>query len=232
MRQLRIYFLAIALVLMGSVSADAALSRYGVRASSILAYSGTSPELDFLTTNARQGSRAVIDDDGGSGSPTLQKLVRAVGGVSRTTSVPALSGFIWTKSGTREGPTTDQLGAGSVGGSIAWGFMDSWAISGGQFCNSVPSSICDLATREDDETVAPTLLSSKYDMHSWNFHGTGFVAEPYIEQTSKVNNFGNIQIILRGPLDPNGTVPALPLVGIGAVGLSVFAMGVSFLKKR
>ena len=91
MSQFRIYVLAIALVLIGSASSNAALSRYGVRASSILAYSGTSPELDFFTTNAREGSRAVIDNDGGSGSPTLQKLLRAVGGISRTTSVPALS---------------------------------------------------------------------------------------------------------------------------------------------
>ena len=37
---------------------------------------------------------------------------------------------------------------------------------------------------------------------------------------------------LRGEKVNDGTVPALPLLGIGAIGVSVFAVGIASIRRR
>ena len=82
-------------------------------------------------------------------------------------------------------------------------------------------------------TIGPVvLLSTNYDVGTWPFHGTGFLhPEGYINRTGTVN-LGNLVVFWRGKDLNDGTVPALPLLGIGAVGVSVFAMGIASIRRR
>ena len=62
--------------------------------------------------------------------------------------------------------------------------------------------------------------------------GSKFVGRSvrYVEQLCE--NELTVMAIVRGALSQDATVPALPLFGIGAVGVSVLAMGVATLRKR
>lgn len=211
-------------------SAQAVLGRFDVRTSSIIQFTNTSPKVEFASSVSIGTS--VVDNDAGSGNPILKRYqLTTGGGPGRTTDLPGLSGFIWTKGKTILGPTSDQIGTGDTGGIIDWGLMSSFTVTGGQFCHSVPASVCDLATRQDSATVTPALVSSKFSMRLWAFHGTGWTGDGYVAFTSKTA-FGNSYSLPRGVSNPNGTVPALPLVSIVAVGISVLGLGMAAVRRR
>ena len=168
-----------------------------------------------------------------TGSAVLIKWLGGGGSsLGQTFDVPALSGFIWVKDRSQERMDQRHTGTGIVADSIEWGDADGWTIVGGAFCHSVPASVCDLASRQDSETVLPPFISSHYDVHSWTFHGTGFRGDPRLTFTQTAGSFGNSQTVPRGALAQSGTVPSLPLVGLGAIGISVIAMGIASLRGR
>lgn len=214
-------------------SSQAVLSRYAIRTTNLTQYGDVSPSIGVTPpTPGTPAGTAVVDNDGGSGSPLLKRYTQVAGGSAGTTvDLPGLSGFIFLKDKTIQGPSEDQTGAGDIGNTIEWGFVDSWSVSGGQFCHSVPSFVCDRATREDLSTVPPALISPLFDFNSWAFHPTGYRAVGgYISFTGTTD--GNTQTFSRGALMPNGTVPALPLLGIGAIGISIIAMGMAGLRRK
>ncbi len=82
------------------------------------------------------------------------------------------------------------------------------------------------------ETVDPVLFSSRYDLGTWTFHATGFVAAPFIHYTES-GTLGNGQLALRGRAISDGTVPALPLAGFAAVMFGVLvSAGLSLRSRR
>lgn len=225
----RLFVASFLLLMLASFSAQGALAKYSVRRTLAFAYDDTSPRVEF-TTDAGLGT-VVIDNDGGLNSPIMKKLWVVVGSGGRTTDLPGLSGFIWFNRQTTEGKPANQQGTGTIASTIEWGDVDGWTTKGGIFCHAVPSSICELATAADNETFPGSNLSSHYHFYTWTFHGTGYVANPFIHRTG-VTGLGNVLYNLRGFEDGGGEVPALPLIGLLAVGGSVIAGGVVAMRRK
>ena len=124
------------------------------------------------------------------------------------------------------GSTTD-------GSAINWGQVSGWTTSGGTWCNANPTYVCDLAQVGLNNTIPSQLVSTNYDwsISPWTFHGTGFTSVGFLVRTS-TDNLGNQTNIWRGGENQDGTVPAIPLIGIGAVGLSVFMMGLAGMRRN
>ena len=229
---MRIHIGLAALITFGltALPADAALKKYAVRARTLAHFSDSSPHVFNVPTQpGAPSSKGVIDESGAS--PVLKKLVM-IGVLRLTTIVPSISGgFIWLNTKSISGPGNNQTGTGSTATSITWGDATGWTITGGSFCQANPSYICSLAKATHETTTDTTLISSHYDIGTWTFHGTGFTATPYISFTS-TSDVGNNQVFLRGLERADGTVPALPLLGLGAVGVSLIAMGFSSRRRR
>lgn len=229
---MRAHFLLSLLCTLGlaASSAHAVLERFEVRSSSVVQFENASPFGDIRTSISIGTS--VVDDDGGSGSPILKRYQLLTGGGSGTTTdLPGFSGFIWTKGKTVLSAGPNQTGTGNTSSSIDWGTLTGFSLTGGQFCHSVPSLVCDLASREDLATVPALLVSTEYNMREWTFHGTGWLGDPFIAFTSQTD-FGNSYQFPRGASSPNGTVPALPLIGLTMVGLSVLGVGVAAIRRQ
>lgn len=135
-------------------------------------------------------------------------------------------GFIFIISTGRGGPTAGQTGAGGTtsGSSIAWGVISGWTTSGVVFCLASPTSVCTANAFTHGVTVANTSTSSTFDIGTWSFDAVGdMTATPYITRT---NNAGlsNTQNLTRGALT-GSSLPAMPLVGFGALALSLLVVG-------
>ena len=224
---------ALALVGFFSQSANAVLDRYAVRNFSIADFASSMPPTEIFAGEPGDGSTdfgtVVVDRTG----PTLRKLL-ITSSSSQTTFVSVFNGFIWFVVNWRDGPkgqftaTSGSL-PGNVG-TVTWGTLTGWAITGATFCNANPAFICGLAVGSLLTSVDPALRSGFYNTDPWSFHGTGFRTMPFVFFTSTLP--GNSQVVLKGPLAPNASVPALPLLGVGALGASLFAMGIAALRRR
>ncbi|MCH2173949.1 hypothetical protein MK489_24475 [Myxococcota bacterium] len=222
---------------LSSSPAEAALKKYSLNRSQLLHYLQTSPRAEYRSTTSA-GVGLVSDD--GNGSPVLKKFTIGAGTLAglpggSTTITPGLSGgFIYYKATQFEGPPP-VTGSGAVDTSINWGNSASWSITGGIWCNSNPTYICDLAQVQLNATVPAELLSTDYDIGRWVFHGTGFTqpdeTDGFIWRTGPTAP-GNIRYWIRGEGDQDGTVPALPLLGLGTIGVSVIAMGVASIRRN
>lgn len=216
----------------GAPAADAALKKYEVRNRQLLHYTQTSPIAEYRTTTV--GGTGVIDDSGAD--PVLVKLVfKSQGGA--TTIVPGLSGgFIHFRSANFRGPSTSggHSGTGSTASTINWGNVDGYTTSGGTWCNAIPSFICELANVVLLETVTSQNISTNYDYGTWVFHGTGFGhvdTAGFVFRTGPTAA-GNIQVTILGKQVNDGTVPALPLLGIGTVGLSLVSLAAAAVRRN
>ncbi len=83
----------------------------------------------------------------------------------------------------------------------------------------------------DQASVDPRFNSEFYDLGTWSFHGTGFTASSFISSYF-TNNPGNSSMWVRGFAAQDGTVPALPLLGVALLGGSLVAGGVAALRRR
>jgi hypothetical protein len=83
----------------------------------------------------------------------------------------------------------------------------------------------------DEETTEPRYNSEFYDLGTWSFHGTGFTAVPFVGSYFS-SDVGNQTYWVRGFEKRDGTVPALPLVGVIVLGLSLVAGGVAASGRR
>ena len=223
-----------------ALPAQAALKKYAVRSLSLAQFDDSSPAVEMYGRDsppAKGGSTpsSVVTIDETGADPVLKRMVWITGGGGETIIVPTLSGgFIWINTESTQGPSPDQVGTGSTSSSITWGDVAGWTITGGTFCHAAPSYVCSFALVAHDATADPPFNSTHYDIGTWTFHGTGFTANTeagwiYFTSTSGI---GNQMILLRGAQRQDGTVPALPLLGIGAVGVSVLAMGVASVRRR
>ena len=231
--RVRLFLVSLGVVALAAPVATAALKKYDVTRSQLLHYESTSPHVEYQSQYL-PGTKATIDESGPN--PVLKKLVVVSGAGGGTTVVtPALSGgFIWFNQEATQGPGNNQTGTGSTASSIVWGDVTGWTITGGTFCHAVPSYICSMADAAESDTLDAFLNSTHYDIGTWTFHGTGFVATPFVQRTATSVPWkpGNLQWFMRGSNAQDGTVPALPLLGIGVVGVSVFAMGVASARRR
>ena len=228
-----------ALIVVGLLaqSASAVLDRYTVRNFSVADFAITVPKTQIRSNSepgdgASQGdeSTVVVDRAG----PTLKKLVIVQVGAS-TFFVDVFNGFIWFASNWRDGPKGEFTAiSGSINASnegvVDWGTLTAWAITGATFCNANPALVCGLGVASQLVSTDPVVRSAFYDTGDWTFHGTGFRANPFVFFTSTLG--GNSSIVLKGSLAPNASVPALPLLGIGALAASLFTMGVAVLRRK
>lgn len=233
-----------ALVLCGVFAgrASAALKKYDLTVRSQTNSPSVSPNPNVsIAPNLLEDSVALLDAAGGP-NPVLRKLVRAQD-FAVTTLVPALLVNVFVSANFREGPGVLQqihgnpvaaftgTGNTAAGTTIRWATVTGWTLSGSLWCHASPSVICTLAMLTDQDTADPRFNSEFYDLGTWIFHGTGFTASPFIAQ-SVTTSFGNTTLWIRGFRKQDGTVPALPLLGIALLGASLFGGGIVALSRQ
>ena len=132
----------------------------------------------------------------------------STGAVSNTTGIGAHG-----PSGTDPGETAE------------WGVTSGWDQTGRQFCLSSPTDICNGAGFAHGATIFPTLPSNTYNLGTWNFDAAGDYSNesPYIQRTSN-GGLQNSRYDMRGAF-VGSALPALPLVGFGALALSLAVIG-------
>ena len=117
--------------------------------------------------------------------------------------------------------------SGSASGETAeWGVVSGWTVTGADFCISSPVSICNDAGFSHGQTAASILNSSTYDLGTWTFDSAGNyeILEPYLQRTQDTNNLTNVRYVLRGAFH-GASLPALPIVGFGALALTLAVVG-------
>ena len=129
----------------------------------------------------------------------------------------------------RTGSTT----AGS--GTIAWGLISGWNSTGIGFCISSPQTICTGGSMlpHGITTVLSPIPSPTYDLGTWTFDAAGdlVAANNWVHQT---NNGGtsNRQRLIKGTY-VGAAIPALPLIGAGALAIALLAAGTrSVMRKK
>ena len=226
---IRIALGALLVVALGAGSASAALKKYQIKVFQISQFESTSPRVTYRAFGP--GGFAVMDESGSN--PVLKKM-KNIYASTTTVIAPSLSGgFIFLRTQIREGPANNIQGTGASSSTIQWNTLTGWTSTGGNWCNANPTYICTLANRVQEETTDPVLYSNFLDVGPWVFHGTGWTdSDGYIARTATTGNNGNLYRYWRGSERQDGTVPALPLLGVGAVGLSVFALALSSFRGR
>jgi len=106
-----------------------------------------------------------------------------------------------------------------------WGIVSGWDQLGTQFCLSSPVAICNGAGFAHGATILPVMPSNTYDLGTWNFDTSGnySTAAAFIQRTSN-GGLQNSRWALRGAF-VGAALPALPLVGFGALALSLAVIG-------
>jgi len=193
------------------------------------------------TPGRLQGSYEL--EDAGGGTVTLQKfgLKRIVNtnlGPAALNVVFGPGSYVFVTSDSSMKPTegTSHLGSTAPStGSIDWGVLGGWTRTGLAYCISSPLTICTGGTQVPHGVTvpAPNPDSPTYDLGTWAFDAEGDMdaATAYIIST---NNGGttNIQFLIKGAF-VGGSIPALPLVGAGALALGLLVAGSrAMLRKR
>ncbi|MEZ4215783.1 MAG: hypothetical protein R3E88_04845 [Myxococcota bacterium] len=174
-----------------------------------------------------------IDDNGG-GTVTLndfnlRRIVNTNFGPVALVPIFGPGSYVFTTSDSTRHVTlgTTHTGSTAPGGSVDWGILAGWTVSGQAFCISSPQTICTQGTQvpHGQTQPSPDVNSPTYDLGTWAFDAEGDfqAASPYINQT---NNGGtsNRQFLLRGAF-VGGGVPALPLLGAGALAIGLLVAG-------
>lgn len=240
----RIGVLLAALLLGGLFAggASAALKKYDLKSRIQVNDPDVSPNPNTGVPAVYREESVVLIDSAGGPNPVLRKMVTALA-QTNTTNVPTLAISIFVSTRVREGPGVLQQIAGNpapaftgtgnttAGATTRWGTVTGWTLSGSTWCNSSPAVVCSLAMLLNESTVDGRFNSEFYDLGTWIFHGTGFTATPFLRSYS-TNSVGNTTFFMRGPLSPDGTVPALPFLGIATLGASLVAGGVAALNRR
>jgi hypothetical protein len=188
-----------------------------------------------LTPGSSFGN-AVLEDDG-AGSVSLDLTILDISlidlGADQLTVTFGPGAFIFidnrsTNTNVPPGGSVHPSVSGSgtdPGESAIWGIISGWAISGSRFCVSSPVSICNENGFAHGQTVLQITESGTYNLNTWAFDAVGDYesATPYIFRTSN-GGLSNNQIRLRGAFH-GSSLPALPLIGFGALALSLAVNG-------
>lgn len=173
-------------------------------------------------------SGLTILTDPGGGTVTLdslsiqQKLTFNVD----TTAVFGPGAFFFATQVQTDTPLEGQTGTGntSPSGSVSWGVLAGWSSTGLSHCIASPAATCVNNGFLHGSTIPSLTRSPTYDLGTWTFDAEGdFAATAYIEQTANGGE-SNIQWLLRGAY-VGPSVPALPLIGLGALAAAVLVGG-------
>ena len=196
----------------------------------------------FISTPDNVGGFTKLTDDE-AGTVELSELVQCCAGsgltdLSGDILIPIFGpgAFIFIDAGTTTTITTpasstDGAGPGAAAsttastGSIAWGVVSGFVRTGTFFCLASPVAICNENGFSHGMTIGAVIESSTYDLGTWVFTAVGDIeaTQQYIGRTTNgglSNNGVVIQAALHG-----SAIPALPLVGFGALALSLAAIG-------
>jgi hypothetical protein len=111
------------------------------------------------------------------------------------------------------------------GESAEWGIVSGFMTTGRIFCLSSPITVCNGAEFAHGTTIPPLLPSATYDLGTWNFDAEGDYSteSPHIQRTSN-GGLQNSRYDLKGAF-VGASLPALPLVGFGALALGLAVIG-------
>jgi len=140
---------------------------------------------------------------------------------SKTTATSGANHISNTTGIGAHGPSTTGPGT-----SAEWGVTSGWTNTGRNYCVSSPVAICNNANFAHGQTIPPLLSSTTFYLGTWNFDAEGDYSteNPYISATSN-GGLQNNRNDLRGAFQ-GSALPALPLVGFGALALSLAAIGI------
>ena len=234
-------FLVATAVLITSGSAQAVVKTYDSSPANGLAG-------DFITTatdicppvqvspDLLHGNTTLEDDGAGSVSlDTNIQLSTQIGlGPDQLTVTFGPGAFIFVDSRTTRvnnpagGSVHASTGAGAdtdPGGTVVWGIVSGWAYTGAQFCVSSPVATCNQNGFLHGTTISPKLTSGTFNLGTWAFDSVGDyeTVVPYIERTAN-GGLQNTRYGMRGAFT-GSALPALPLVGFGALALSLAVIG-------
>ena len=111
------------------------------------------------------------------------------------------------------------------GSTTEWGIIDSWNITGENFCLSSPVTICNQNGFAHGGTIGNILPSDTYNLGTWNFDSIGDLeAETwYVSRTSNGGLSNNHDLPKAAFV--GASLPALPLIGFGALALGLTVIG-------
>ena len=199
-------------------------------------------------TTFGQGSGYTELEDNGSGTVTMTQNFGSgttVADLTHGELIPIFGpgAFIFidtTQTTIITGPAVSNTGgvgahgpSGTASGETAeWGIISGWNTTGFAFCIASPITVCTNAGFAHGGTVPRIIESLTYDLGTWNFDAEGDFESVlgYITRTS------------NGGLTNNGTrprgafigssLPALPMVGFGAVALGLALTGSRALRAK
>ncbi len=189
-----------------------------------------------VTTLGRLGGQANLVDDG-SGTVTLEVMriqTKQVDDLGPDLLVPIFgpAAFIFIDDRTTTEIGAPHVGAGdsAPGGQITWGVISGWVGSRTFICLSSPVGICGCGI-DPCPGPPPFPPSATYDLGTWNFDAVGDyqAQQPYILRTSN-GGIVNTQSDLRGVF-VGASLPALPLVGLGALAACLAVAGSRRLRR-
>ena len=185
------------------------------------------------TPGLLQGSSRLTDD--ATGTVTMTELLIDVPQLIDidTTLVFGPGAFIFIDALVSYEPAPGQTGLGGTdpAGSVSWGVISTWSVTGRNFCVSSPVATCNGNGFIHGITTPPPLPSPTYDLGTWSFDTEGdYTATPYVQLTTN-GGVANQQFLLRGRF-VGASLPALPLVGAGALGLALAAAGLRNLRQQ
>jgi hypothetical protein len=198
-----------------------------------------------LTPDSIEGSIRLLDD--GLGTVTLDSVSQVQDtltdlGPERLTRILGPGAFVFVDTNATRRianpAASNSSGIGAhgpsstaPGGTTEWGLISGWLITGVNFCVSSPVDICNENGLAHGATIPNVLPSDTYDLGTWNFDSVGnLAADIYIERTSN-GGITNQGLILRAAFQ-GASLPALPLVGFGALAAGLAVVGVRALSGR
>lgn len=140
-----------------------------------------------------------------------------------------------TASPTIQNQSLPQTGTGSTApsGSVAWGVVSGFTNTGVAFCISSPQTICTGGAMVAHGVTAPlgAINSTTYDLGTWSFDAVGDLsATQYINRTSN-GGTSNGQRLITGSY-VGSSIPALPLIGAGALALGLVVAGTRTVMRK
>jgi len=171
-------------------------------------------------------------EDNAGGTVTLNSYSAGSTGLQPTTL--NTTGFMGSPPGSylyvrNAGTTTVAGGQSGVGssdpsGQVDWGVLTGWSATGDDFCRSTPPIVCTYISRIEDGSQSFPLPSSTYDLGTWTFDAAGdFEGSPYIQGTQE-GGVSNTVLWNRG-FFKGASLPALPIVGFGALAAALAVAG-------
>ena len=138
-------------------------------------------------------------------------------GSTRTISTPSTSN---TSGVGNHGPS-----ATAPGSTTEWGVVTGFVITGEAFCISSPVSICNQNGFGHGATTPRVLTSTSFNLGTWTFDASGDLqGSTWMMNRTSNGGLSNNMELTRG-FFTGSSLPALPLVGFGALALSLAIVG-------